>query len=156
MRADRERVLELLDEAFRAKPPRGAPVANRGEEFEVHDPEMHRGVDWRRIDRNSFRDCEQLNYLTPLGFLLYVAGFLRCAIESLDDDVWLDKAGVVCEHLALDPDGLLTSHREKQFRVLNGRQVAAVTSALLLLEREGFLQATAALDSWWRGHASMP
>lgn len=154
-RGDCQRVLQLLDEAFPGGPPSGGSVANRGEEFEIHDPEMHRGAHWRRIDSCSFRDCEQLYYLTPHGFSLYLPGFLRCAIEALDDEVWRDKAPYVCEHLTrYDVGAPLASHQEKQFRALNARQAAAVAAVLLLLEREGVREATAALDSHWRQLAS--
>lgn len=146
--AHRQRVLELLEEAFTSKAPPGAAIAISGAEFEIAIPP---GADWRRADLGDvFRDCEQLYYLSPAGFSLYLPGFLRCAIESLDDKVWRDKASDVCDHLTRQDAAALASHQEKQFRALDARQSAAVAAALLLLECEGVSQATAALDSHWR------
>ncbi len=148
MRTDKQRVLELLEGAFTAKAPPGAAIAIRGAEFEIAIPP---GADWRSADfDDAFRDCEQLYYLSPVGFSLYLPGFLRCAIESLDDEVWREKASHVCHHLTRREAAVRASHQEKQFRALDTRQSAAVAAVLLLLEREGVSEATAALDSHWR------
>lgn len=144
----RERVLKLIDEAFKDKAPRGAAIAVRGSEFEVHIPA---GLDWRRVDRVYFRDCEQIFYLSPTGFVLYLPGFLRCAVESVGDETWGDKVEDVCYHLTrYDESSGLTAHQEKQFRALTPRQCEAVASALRWLEREECIGASAALDSHWR------